>query len=96
MRRVELESRLERDPDHRARLRLVPHPGRARAWDIHYPRVSSATEIETGLRIATACLPADRILVDPNCDLKTFRHAEVEPALRILVAGARGSEPSAS
>ena len=25
----------------------------------------------------------------PNCDLKTFRYAEVEPALRILVEGAR-------
>jgi 5-methyltetrahydropteroyltriglutamate--homocysteine methyltransferase len=79
------------------RLRLVPHPGRTRAWDIHSPRVPSATEIETGLRIAVAYLPVYRIWVKPNCDLKTFRYAEVEPALRILVAGARAVRtPSAS
>jgi hypothetical protein len=54
------------------RLRLVTHPGRTSAWDIHSPRVPSATEIETGLRIAIAYLPADRIWVNSDCDLKTF------------------------
>ena len=69
-------------------------PGRG---TFHSPRVPSATEIETGLRIAVAYLPAYRIWVKPNCDLKTFRYAEVEPALRILVAGARAVRtPSAS
>src|SRR5829696_7889432 len=90
MRRVELESTAwKRDPDHRAWLRLVPHPRRTRGWDIHSPRISSATEIQTGLRIAIAYLQADRIWINRPCDLKTFRHAEVEPALRILVTGAR-------
>jgi hypothetical protein len=77
MRPVELESRLEKGsgpPRSAASLgdQGVGHSLSAR---------SSAAEIQTGLRIAIAYLPADRIWINPRCDLKIFRHAEVEPAL---------------
>jgi hypothetical protein len=78
----------KRDPDHRAWLRLVPHPGRTRGWDITLRASRQPQRSRTGRRIAIAYLQADRIWINRPCDLKTFRHAEVEPALRILVTGA--------
>jgi len=85
MRPVELESRLEKGSG--------PPRSAASLWDQGVGHSlsarSSATEIQTGLRIALTYLPADRIWINPHCDLKIFRHAEVEPARRILVAGTR-------
>src|SRR5687768_4614292 len=89
MRPVELESRLEkgsRPP--RSAASLFPTqvgPGRGaftlRAFVSHRDPDWSANRPH---------LPAGRPNLDQlHCDLKIFRHAEVEPARRILVAGAR-------
>jgi 5-methyltetrahydropteroyltriglutamate--homocysteine methyltransferase len=43
------------------------------------------------LRAALGSIPADRLWVNPDCGLKTRGYAEVEPALRNLVAAAGAS-----
>ena len=58
-------------------------------WDIHAPRVPSTEEILGSVRLACAQLPAQRIWINPDCGLKTRGYAEVEPALRHLVAAAQ-------
>ena len=40
------------------------------------------------LRAALASVPPSRLWVNPDCGLKTRGYAEVEPALRNLVAAA--------
>ncbi len=57
-------------------------------YDIHSPRVPAADEVSALLRTAVGAVPADRIWVNPDCGLKTRGYAEVEPALRNLVAAA--------
>ena len=57
-------------------------------YDIHSPRVPDAGEISGLLRKAVGAVPADRLWVNPDCGLKTRGYAEVEPALRNLVAAA--------
>ncbi|MEV0072792.1 5-methyltetrahydropteroyltriglutamate--homocysteine S-methyltransferase [Amycolatopsis sp. NPDC050768] len=58
-------------------------------YDIHSPRVPGVEEVADLLRTAAAAVPAHRLWVNPDCGLKTRRYAEVEPALRHLVAAAR-------
>ena len=58
-------------------------------WDIHSPRVPPEEEIVGLLRKALAAIPAERLWVNPDCGLKTRGWAEVEPAIRNLVAAAR-------
>jgi 5-methyltetrahydropteroyltriglutamate--homocysteine methyltransferase len=58
-------------------------------YDIHSPRVPSAAEVASLLRTAVGAVPASRVWVNPDCGLKTRGYAEVEPALRNLVAAAR-------
>ena len=58
-------------------------------YDIHSPRVPSAAEVAGLLRTAVGAVPASRVWVNPDCGLKTRGYAEVEPALRNLVAAAR-------
>lgn len=58
-------------------------------YDIHAPRVPDEREIGELLRAAVASLGVDALWVNPDCGLKTRRYAEVEPALRNLVAAAR-------
>ncbi|RCV54571.1 5-methyltetrahydropteroyltriglutamate--homocysteine S-methyltransferase [Marinitenerispora sediminis] len=58
-------------------------------YDIHAPRVPSVEEIEAALRAALRAVPPERLWVNPDCGLKTRGYAEVEPALRNLVAAAR-------
>jgi 5-methyltetrahydropteroyltriglutamate--homocysteine methyltransferase len=58
-------------------------------YDIHSPRVPSASEVASLLRTAAGAVPASRVWVNPDCGLKTRGYAEVEPALRNLVAAAR-------
>ncbi|VVJ17368.1 5-methyltetrahydropteroyltriglutamate--homocysteine methyltransferase (EC [Amycolatopsis camponoti] len=58
-------------------------------YDIHSPRVPSASEVGALLRTAVGAVPASRVWVNPDCGLKTRGYAEVEPALRNLVAAAR-------
>jgi 5-methyltetrahydropteroyltriglutamate--homocysteine methyltransferase len=57
-------------------------------YDIHSPRVPEVAEIVELLRAALASVPSPRLWVNPDCGLKTRGYAEVEPALRNLVAAA--------
>lgn len=57
-------------------------------WDIHSPRVPDADEMLGLLRLARQRLGDWQIWVNPDCGLKTRSWAEVEPALRNLVAAA--------
>lgn len=58
-------------------------------YDIHSPRVPETAEITTSLREALKAVPAERLWVNPDCGLKTRGPAEVEAALRNMVAAAR-------
>lgn len=55
-------------------------------WDIHSPRVPSQEEVAGLIRAALENVPAERLWVNPDCGLKTRGYAEVDPALRNLVA----------
>ncbi|EHR63462.1 5-methyltetrahydropteroyltriglutamate--homocysteine S-methyltransferase [Saccharomonospora cyanea] len=57
-------------------------------YDIHSPRVPEVAETVELLRAALASVPPSRLWVNPDCGLKTRGYAEVEPALRNLVAAA--------
>ena len=57
--------------------------------DVHSHRVETADEIEASLLRALEVLPADRLLVDPDCGLKTRTEAEAEAKLRAIVEGTR-------
>jgi len=58
-------------------------------YDIHSPRVPSQEEMEDLLRKALQVIPAERLWVNPDCGLKTRGWAEVEPALKAMVAAAK-------
>ncbi|WP_425455409.1 5-methyltetrahydropteroyltriglutamate--homocysteine S-methyltransferase [Amycolatopsis palatopharyngis] len=57
-------------------------------YDIHSPRVPDVREMTGLLRTALRAVPAQRVWVNPDCGLKTRGYAEIEPALRNLVAAA--------
>ncbi|MET0136424.1 MAG: 5-methyltetrahydropteroyltriglutamate--homocysteine S-methyltransferase [Kibdelosporangium sp.] len=58
-------------------------------YDIHSPRVPSEDEMTELLQAAVRAVPAERVWANPDCGLKTRGYAEVEPALRHLVAAAQ-------
>ncbi|MGY8626874.1 5-methyltetrahydropteroyltriglutamate--homocysteine S-methyltransferase [Chromobacterium violaceum] len=58
-------------------------------YDIHSPRVPSATEIRALLDKALRVIPAERLWVNPDCGLKTRGWPEVEAALAAMVAVGR-------
>jgi 5-methyltetrahydropteroyltriglutamate--homocysteine methyltransferase len=58
-------------------------------YDIHSPRVPTPEEIIELLTAALQVVPSQRLWVNPDCGLKTRDYAQVEPALRHLVAAAR-------
>jgi 5-methyltetrahydropteroyltriglutamate--homocysteine methyltransferase len=58
-------------------------------YDIHSPRVPAEEEIVSLLSEAVRAVAGDKLWVNPDCGLKTRGYAEVEPALRNLVAAAR-------
>jgi len=58
-------------------------------WDIHSPRVPSTEEMMSLLNKATQVIPVKNLWVNPDCGLKTRRWAEVEPALKNMVAAAK-------
>jgi 5-methyltetrahydropteroyltriglutamate--homocysteine methyltransferase len=58
-------------------------------YDIHSPRIPSQEEMEDLLRKALEVIPVERLWVNPDCGLKTRTWAEVEPALRAMVAAVR-------
>ncbi|MCW2903789.1 MAG: 5-methyltetrahydropteroyltriglutamate/homocysteine S-methyltransferase [Streptosporangiaceae bacterium] len=57
-------------------------------YDIHSPRVPTIEDIEKALHQALQAVDPTRLWVNPDCGLKTRGYAEVEPALRNLVAAA--------
>ncbi|MEZ0108549.1 5-methyltetrahydropteroyltriglutamate--homocysteine methyltransferase [Catenulispora sp. EB89] len=59
-------------------------------YDIHSPRIPSASEVAELLRTGLRAVPADRLWVNPDCGLKTRGWPEVRSALAHLVAAARG------
>ncbi|UJW29061.1 5-methyltetrahydropteroyltriglutamate--homocysteine S-methyltransferase [Saccharothrix sp. AJ9571] len=63
-------------------------------YDIHSPRVPDVDEVTALLRTAVAAVAPERIWVNPDCGLKTRTYAEVEPALRNLVAAAHRLRPT--
>ncbi|MCO1574348.1 5-methyltetrahydropteroyltriglutamate--homocysteine S-methyltransferase [Crossiella sp. SN42] len=58
-------------------------------YDIHSPRVPSEEEVADLVAAAADAVPAKRLWVNPDCGLKTRGYAEVDPALRRMVAAAR-------
>jgi 5-methyltetrahydropteroyltriglutamate--homocysteine methyltransferase len=58
-------------------------------WDIHSPRVPSATEMRALLEKALTVLSPEQIWVNPDCGLKTRRWEEIKPALENLVTAAK-------
>ena len=58
-------------------------------YDIHSPRVPSEDEIKERLASMLAILPADLLVVNPDCGLKTRGWTETEASLVNLVNAAR-------
>ncbi|MFE8070261.1 5-methyltetrahydropteroyltriglutamate--homocysteine S-methyltransferase [Marinobacteraceae bacterium S3BR75-40.1] len=58
-------------------------------FDVHSPAVPEADHIKDLLRISLDHIPAERLWVNPDCGLKTRQWAEVEAALKVMVASAR-------
>jgi 5-methyltetrahydropteroyltriglutamate--homocysteine methyltransferase len=63
-------------------------------YDIHSPRVPDVAEVTELLEQAVRSVDPTLLWVNPDCGLKTRRYAEVEPALRHLVAAARAVRSS--
>lgn len=58
-------------------------------YDIHSPRVPSEQEIKDRLVAFTKNLPADLLVVNPDCGLKTRAWKETEESLANMVAAAK-------
>ena len=58
-------------------------------YDIHSPRVPSEQEIKDRIAAMVKVLPADLLVVNPDCGLKTRGWKETEESLQNLVAAAR-------
>ncbi|CCH32192.1 5-methyltetrahydropteroyltriglutamate--homocysteine S-methyltransferase [Actinosynnema sp. NPDC047251] len=58
-------------------------------YDIHSPRVPATDEVADLVAAASRVVAGNRLWVNPDCGLKTRGYAEVEPALRNLVAATR-------
>lgn len=73
-----------------ASVRSITRKRSGRAYtNIHFPREPRVEEILTLLQRATDLIPPARLLVNPDCGLKTQRWAETEAALRNMVEAAR-------
>ncbi|MFF3213461.1 5-methyltetrahydropteroyltriglutamate--homocysteine S-methyltransferase [Streptomyces sp. NPDC002886] len=58
-------------------------------WDIHSPRVPSASEAAALLRRGLGAIPAERLWANPDCGLKTRGWPETRASLENLVEAAR-------
>jgi 5-methyltetrahydropteroyltriglutamate--homocysteine methyltransferase len=58
-------------------------------YDIHSPRVPGEQEIKDRIAAMAKVLPADLLIVNPDCGLKTRGWKETEESLTNLVAAAR-------
>ncbi|WOO41159.1 5-methyltetrahydropteroyltriglutamate--homocysteine S-methyltransferase [Rubellicoccus peritrichatus] len=65
-------------------------------YDIHSPRIPGIQEMEKLMHKASALLPIRNLWVNPDCGLKTRNWAEVEPALRNMVACAESLRENAT
>jgi len=65
-------------------------------YDIHSPRVPKQEEMEALLNKALQVLKPEQVWVNPDCGLKTRGWAEVEPALKSMVAAAKALRKTAS
>ncbi len=81
----------------RSRMEVVPDisengfergigPG---VYDIHSPRVPSATEVEELIDIALGSIPGHQVWVNPDCGLKTRGYAETVSSLENVMAATR-------
>ena len=59
-------------------------------YDIHSPNIPDSEQIRSLMVKAAERIPAERLWVNPDCGLKTRQWEEVIPALRSMVAAARG------
>lgn len=57
-------------------------------YDIHSPRVPTQQEMEQLIERALACIPADRLWINPDCGLKTRAWPETLASLRNMMAAA--------
>jgi len=64
-------------------------------YDIHSPRVPKQEEMKKLLEKAIEVLRPEQLWVNPDCGLKTRGWAEVEPALKAMVAAAKSLRTSA-
>lgn len=60
-------------------------------WDIHSPRVPSASEVAALISLAIEHVPTERLWINPDCGLKTRGYAETEATLRNLVAATKSA-----
>lgn len=58
-------------------------------YDIHSPNVPAQHDMVALIDKALNYIPAERLWINPDCGLKTRAWAEVEPALRAMVAAAQ-------
>ncbi|KAG6596980.1 5-methyltetrahydropteroyltriglutamate--homocysteine methyltransferase 1, partial [Cucurbita argyrosperma subsp. sororia] len=58
-------------------------------YDIHSPRIPSTEEIADRINKMLAVLETNILWVNPDCGLKTRKYAEVNPALKNMVAAAK-------
>ena len=58
-------------------------------YDIHSPRVPSAAEIESALKVMLNTIPAEKLWVNPDCGLKTRGKWETKESLQNLVEAAK-------
>ncbi|MEV6239100.1 5-methyltetrahydropteroyltriglutamate--homocysteine S-methyltransferase [Lentzea sp. NPDC051838] len=58
-------------------------------YDIHSPLVQNEDQIVSLITEAVRAVPGERLWINPDCGLKTRGYAEVEQALRNLVAAAQ-------
>ncbi len=62
------------------------------AWgviDVHTHAIESVDEVVTGIKRGLEVLPPERLLIDPDCGLKTRTWDEAEAKLRVMQEGVR-------
>ena len=57
--------------------------------DVHTHMVESLEEVKEGIRKGLALVPADRLLIDPDCGLKTRTVEEAQAKLRVMMQAVR-------
>ncbi|EOQ99854.1 hypothetical protein E3P92_02046 [Wallemia ichthyophaga] len=58
-------------------------------WDIHSPRVPPLEEMKQRITDMLKLIPADKLIINPDCGLKTRHWAETKASLLNLVAAAK-------